>query len=275
MRKAIQKPVRAVARAVQAALAIRYCQTPIVWHREPLRQSMRKLIRSPTANLRRKQLVIKEKVPREILEELVETMTDGDMVGLKRVAGVVQPTATTYACEHYRFESLNGSVTDKLFRNQDFDLMSRHGGAKEPKVPKGPYKRGLGAAMVRLSRADQKRGLLVKEMSMACGNILLNMRVPRRLEGMPTVELLFFVLTMNHKGEIIWPTNFEPRTRAALRNQARALLTKMLADPLYPIDPAMRKALTAGDAATDSVLALPPRWKRGQLTAPEAAQHAL
>ena len=56
-------------------------------------------------------------------------------------------------------------------------------------------------------------------------------------ERMPTMTLTFFVLSMDKTGHIIWPTNFEAKTRAALRLQARALLQKMMDDPLNPVLP--------------------------------------
>ena len=80
-------------------------------------------------------------------------------------------------------------------------------------------KRGAGAARARLSGAEQRRG--------------------------PTLTLTFFVLTMDKTGHIVWPTNFEARTRAALRMQARALLQRMIDDPLNPVDSTMAPALTA------------------------------
>ena len=50
---------------------------------------------------------------------------------------------------------------------------------------------------------------------------------------------------MDKTGHIVWPTNFASRTRAALRMQARALLQKMIDDPLNPVDSTMAPALTA------------------------------
>ena len=61
---------------------------------------------------------------------------------------------------------------------------------------------------------------------------------------MPTLTLTFFVLSMDKSGHIIWPTNFSARSQAALRMQARALLQKMMDDPLNPVDSTMAPALT-------------------------------
>ena len=61
---------------------------------------------------------------------------------------------------------------------------------------------------------------------------------------MPTLKLIFKVLTMDKTGHIIWPTTFAPAAQAALRMQARALLRKMIDDPLNPVDSTMEPAMT-------------------------------
>ena len=76
-----------------------------------------------------------------------------------------------------------------------------------------------------------------QSISMVCGNVVLELKEPVKLERMPTMTLTFFVLSMDKKGHIVWPTNFDARTRAALRLQARALLQKMIDDPLNPVLP--------------------------------------
>ena len=100
-----------------------------------------------------------------------------------------------------------------------------------------------------LSEADEKRGMTGSVLAMVAGLLNVNYREPRKLGGMPTLNLSFFVLTMDGAGHIVWPTNFEPSTRAALRKLARRELAVMLADPLYPASPAMAAALTqAGES---------------------------
>jgi len=106
-------------------------------------------------------------------------------------------------------------------------------------------KRGAGAARARLSGAEQRRGGVPQTISMVCGNVTIELKESVMQERMPTLTLTFFVLSMDKTGHIVWPTNFEARTRAALRMQARALLQKMIDDPHNPVDSTMAPALTA------------------------------
>jgi len=105
-------------------------------------------------------------------------------------------------------------------------------------------KRGAGAARARLSGAEQRRGGVPQTISMVCGNVMVELKESATQERMPTLMLTFFVLSMDKSGHIVWPTNFTARTQAALRMQARALLQKMLDDPLNPVDSTMALALT-------------------------------
>ena len=106
-------------------------------------------------------------------------------------------------------------------------------------------RRGAGAARARLSCAEQRRGGVPQTISMVCGNVVVELKESVKQERMPTLTLTFLVLSMDKTGHIIWPTNFNPRTRAALRLQARALLQRMIDDPLNPVDSSMAPALTA------------------------------
>ena len=106
------------------------------------------------------------------------------------------------------------------------------------------YKRGVGCARARLSVAAQKRGGVPQTISMVCGNVLVHFKEPVDPERMPTLKIIFHVLTMDKHGFINWPTSFDATTQAALRMQARALLKKMIDDPLNPVDKSMAPALT-------------------------------
>ena len=122
--------------------------------------------------------------------------------------------------------------------------------AYEGKPPKRPrlsapaqHKRGLGCARARLSVAEQKRGGKVETMSMVCGSVIIEFKVPRDLSSMPTLKVTFFVMTMDKTGHVTWPTTFTTVTQAAIRKQARVLLKKMIDDPLNPVDETMAPAL--------------------------------
>ena len=81
------------------------------------------------------------------------------------------------------------------------------------------YMRGAGCARARLSLAAQKRGHASQTLSMVAGNVVVKYREPTGQRAMPTLKLVFFVLTMDKSGNITWPTNYEVSTQAALRMQ--------------------------------------------------------
>ena len=80
----------------------------------PLMLAIKKVIRPATALTRRKEITIKMAVPREIFEELMEPMMDGDLANLVRdeVTGKLLPTSTAIAlapaCAHNWGPHLNG-----------------------------------------------------------------------------------------------------------------------------------------------------------------------
>jgi len=112
--------------------------------------------------------------------------------------------------------------------------------ARAPALPR----RGSGCARAGLSIAAQRRGAVPQMISMVCGNVAVQFKESRDQSRMPVLTLTLFVLTMDKTGHIIKPTVFSPRTQAALRMQARALLRKMINDPLNPCDATMEPAMT-------------------------------
>ena len=104
--------------------------------------------------------------------------------------------------------------------------------------------RGAGCARARLSSAEEARGGKPETISMVCRNVIIHLKQPKDHERMPTASFTFFVLSMDKNGHIIWPTTFDAKTQAYLRNQARALLQKMMDDPNNPVDSTMAPALT-------------------------------
>ena len=304
---------------------------PIAWFRNPLIKTLKKLVRPAVATTRRKELSIKMSVPREIFEELLAPIQDGEVVGLKRdsTSGLLEPTRTTTALRHYEYTVRRGSLTDKIFNFAAFDP---EGGATATATAPAPvldvdaigegdvyeveaivgkrmkgkrcqyhikwrgwdestntweaparihpdlvrlyegkpprrerrrlsapeqFKRGAGCARAQLSVAAQKRGAVPSSISMVCGNVLCKLKESVKEASMPTMTITFFVLTMNKAGHITWPTIFATGTQAALRLQARALLKKMIDDPLNPVDATMAPALTG--AGTSSVWEGAPR----------------
>ena len=62
-------------------------------------------------------------MPREIFEELMSELVEGDAEGLLRDAATQQlgPTSTTAALHHWKYTIKRGSVLDRLFRLQTMD----------------------------------------------------------------------------------------------------------------------------------------------------------
>ena len=90
-------------------------------------------------------------------------------------------------------------------------------------VPVLPH-RGAGCARARLSAADQKRGGLPHAISMVCGDVTVHLTESRTEACMPRLKILFFVMTMDKNGHVVWPTDFGNKKKAQLREQARQLL---------------------------------------------------
>ena len=100
--------------------------------------------------------------------------------------------------------------------------------APQPRPDTVQFKRGAGCARARLSKAEQRRGGVPKTISMVCGNVNIEYRVPKNRQKCPSIKIVLFVLTMDDNGFITWPTEFDTSTKAALRKQARVLLQKMM-----------------------------------------------
>ena len=307
--------------APPATVQVPRVSVPISWFRKPLIKTLKKLVRPAVATTRRKEITIKMSVPREIFEDLLAPVKDGEITGLTRDAssGLLEPTRKTSALRHYEYTVRRGSMTDKIL---NFGAMEQDEPLPPPPAPvpsatatmlevdeigvgdvyeveaivgkrvkgkrtqynikwqgwpastntwevagrihpdivrnyegKAPrkqrvsapsqFKRGAGCARAQLSTAAQKRGGVPQSISMVCGNLLLKLKESVTEESMPTITITMFVLTMSKTGHITWPTTFDLLTKAALRVQARALLKKMIDDPLNPVDASMEPALTA------------------------------
>ena len=269
-------------------------------------------------------------MPRQIFEELLLDLVEGDAVGLQRDPATQQliPTKSTATLHHFDYIIRKGSLIDLVFKLESTDpppraprippptalaqvgdegvfeveaIRAKRTTAKRTKYlikwlgfpetastweppsninralvaayeqrpapaastarsrasrPSLPN-RGQGAARAFLSGAAQRRGGAPTALSMVCGNIHVNLKEPRSFKSMPVFSLTFKVLSMDNTGHIIWPTTFTAQTQAALRAQARALLRKMIADPLNPCDMTMAPALTG--TGTSSVWQGAPR----------------
>ena len=81
-------------------------------------------------------------------------------------------------------------------------------------------------------------------MSMVCGDVTVHLTESRTEACMPRLKILFFVMTMDKNGHVVWPTDFGNKKKAQLREQARQLLKQMIDDPLSPVNETMEPAMT-------------------------------
>ena len=146
-------------------------------------------------------------------------------------------------------------------RNINPALIAAFDGTPAPAPPRESRvslpKRGAGCARAHFSAAAARRGEVPQMISMVCGNVHVEYMESVKEAYMPKGKIVFQVLTMDKAGHIMLPTDFAPATRAALRMQARALLRKMIDDPLSPVDSTMEPALTG--VGTDSVFKPAPK----------------
>ena len=226
-------------RRPKAAVPARMISVPASWFTRPLQKSIAQAINPPTALTRRKDHNIRMPLPLELFEEFMAPLAEGDVNGLQRLDGALLPTKTTKAIKKFEYLVRKGSLSDRLFRQEEH-------------APS----RGAGCARLRLSAAEERRGGLPQTMSMVAGNVVVKLVVPLSNARPPMLTLTFGVLTMDSQGHITWPKDFETNTAAALRKQARALLQRMIDSRQNPAGPAMSGALT-GMGST--VRALPPR----------------
>ena len=131
--------------------------------------------------------------------------------------------------------------------------------ARERRRLNAQPRRGAGCARAFLSAADAARGGRPQVIAMVCGAVTIHLRERRDQSSMPRLTVIMKVLSMDRRGHIIWPTNFPAVMRQQLRNQARALVRRMVADPANPVDESFLPALTG--TGTDHVRIPPPRGR--------------
>ena len=197
---------------------------PMRWYVEPMRNAMRKAVRPPTANTRRRQRVIQMQVPMEAFEELLKDFATAELDGMVWVQGSLQPTKETAAYLEYQYFVRKPSQLNKLWDLATWDNV----------IAGTPWKRGSGAQLLHLSQAACRRGQRSLLISSVAGNVCVRLRAPKDQRAMPTFRLVFTVLTLDQQNHILWNQDFAPSTRAALRNLTIAGRTAMVNDPLYP-----------------------------------------
>ena len=142
-----------------------------------------------------------------------------------QLGGVVKPTKTTATGDTTKVK-----LQDPAHIHSFFSL--------ETKVPK----RGLGAAKLRLSKSQQKRGLLGKEVDMAAAPVKMRAFKPKgraALRSLPTITLSFNRIHMDENGEVTFGvTTYPPWMRQRLRAEIYSSYIQMGQRHL-PVDPTL------------------------------------
>ena len=182
----------------------------------------------------------------------VEQIGEANVYEVEQIVGSrMKGKRKQYEVKWQGYSSVDNSY--EYASNIDPALVAAFEGGPPPlqrtRAPVLPH-RGAGAARARLSVAEQRRGGVPQSISMVCGNVLVHLKESAKQAHMPTLTIVFYVLTMDKKGHIVWPTNFATAAQAALRMQARALLQKMINDPFNPVDSTMVPALTGSGSSS-------------------------
>ena len=219
---------------------------PLAWFIWPLLQSIKRLVKPATTRTARALQTVKAKIPRQVMEAMLENVPDDGAAGFKRSsAGRIEPTRRTKNNLVWEYNFAKASTVAKILRLELSDVSKGPHG----KLPKGLAKRGFGASRLNLSRASEHRKQKATTISMVAGTLSFTYVEPKHQADMGTLVLSFMVLTMDKSGHISWPSNFSDRSRAILRKAVRADLNSMMEDRLYPTHRDMANAITAmGDS---------------------------
>ena len=119
-------------------------------------------------------------------------------------------------------------VVDRLFHLETADLKGVH-------MTDGnhAWRRGSGCAVLKLS--DTPRNKMASVISMVGGNVVMKFVEPRRHARWPTLTLKFWVLTVDFRGNIIWPTEFSSDNKKLLTELVRRKTEFFLQHPEYPL----------------------------------------
>ena len=98
-------------------------------------------------------------------------------------------------------------------------------------------------------------------MAQVVGKVEVGLKVPKEERAMPSFWGKLKVATMDENGHIIWPMNFEARTRAALRKQMKYHVKEMIENDEYPTCTRMAPSLAAANLL-DSVREYPEPTQR-------------
>ena len=227
---------------------------PKNWFTLEFFRALKKLCRGPISRTRRTMVTFKSRVPKEVFVEMVSMMKEDDVTALKWEDGVLQPTRKTGATETWEFVTKRPMVADRIFSLERGDLLG-----VQAKQGKGAWRRSMGCATLKLA-TGAKRGSQASAFSMVGGNVTVKATVPTRWRAWPTITLKFFLLTVDFRGNILWPTDWDPSAKALLAELARRKVLAFKADSSYPIreDFSESPGTTSAVATSQANPPLPP-----------------
>ena len=85
---------------------------------------------------------------------------------------------------------------------------------------RGAWKRGDGCAVLKLADSP-KRGARASVLSMVGGNLVIKFIEPKHDRWWPTLTLKFWVLTIDHRGNVLFPTKWDSDSQKLLCELAR------------------------------------------------------
>ena len=220
--------------------------TPPEWVMYPYLKAVRKLIRPPTARTRRKQVKVSVPFSRSCFEHLMAQMQENDVDDLERTpAGRLIPTKETKALLRFNYKISKPTALNTFFSLEKTDMLLPAGGSR-----RGPFRRGSGAARAHVTAKDARQGKIAGAISMACGNTLIHFKESTNKLQQPTLTVLFFVMTMDKSGHVLWPTVFSDKARAMLRKAARRQVQIMMDSSDHPVDASWGPSLTGTGSST-------------------------
>ena len=96
---------------------------PKKWFSKPLWSAIVAVLRPATALTRRKEITVAMDIPRQIFDDLMRGVREGDVDGLARdvMKQSLLPTQTTATLNHFSYTIRKGSVSERLFQMEQQD----------------------------------------------------------------------------------------------------------------------------------------------------------
>ena len=157
-------------------------------------------------------------------------------------------TKVTGSSRVFSYEIKRPMAVDRFFSLEKADHKGVH-----MTEGNGAWKRGQGCAVLKLSDKP-KRGAKASVLSMVGGNLILKYSEPKNNRWWPSLTLRYWVLTVDWRGNMLFPTNWSPNAEILLKELARRKIKIFWEDQEhYPIranfctTPGISSAITSKD----------------------------